>query len=134
MIPLEKIKPEHRAVLTRIQNSIPKEYFEKLIKKGKLSEIDPKVKLLKEKIIKGITDMTNPPELRKKCQLIIDSEELDTETQIVDKFYEKKIDKFIEEEVLKAEKRGELPKRKNLDKNIKRIIHYKNGTGTNKKS
>jgi uncharacterized protein YeeX (DUF496 family) len=137
---MKKIKPikeSYWKVLKRIQDSVPQEWYEKLRLKGKLSELDPKVKKLKEALIKGASDKENTKEVRHKCQILLDSEEFDKVIEITDKKYEKKIDEFITKEIEKASARGELPKGKkgrNIEKKLKRLNNLKYGTRTNTKS
>ena len=119
---LELLKPEHAKVLKRIQDSIPKEYFEKLIRK------EPVAPTMKKGFEMALKDPNVGPELKRKAQIILDSGYLDKEIEVVDKRYENLIDKFIDKEIEAAVRRGELPKGKknrNIGKKLKRIIKAK---------
>ena len=64
-------------------------------------------------------------DIKRKAQIMLDSGELDKKMLVIDKKIEKKIDKYIEDEITAAIRRGELPKGKkyrNLDKTIKKAI------------
>lgn len=64
-------------------------------------------------------------DIKRKAQIMLDSGELDKKMLVIDKKIEKKIDKYIEDEITAAIRRGELPKGKkyrNLDKQIKKAV------------
>jgi translation elongation factor EF-1beta len=119
------IKPEHKKVLERIQNSIPKEWLDNLTRKEPIAEP------VKEIIERALVDDEVSEEVKEKFRLVKDSGYLDKEIEVENGEITLKIDKYIDEEIEKAIKRGELPKGKknrNVGKKIKRIIKYKNGT------
>ena len=103
---LEKTKPEYSEVLKRIQDSIPTEWLNKLVKKVPVA---PTIKMAYERAVK---DPDVSDELKRKAQIILDGGYLDRETQVVDKRYENYINKFIDKEIELAVRRGELPKSK----------------------
>lgn len=137
---LQPIKAEYMKVLQRIQDSIPKEWLDNL---GHEEVIAPTIKKMYEKVAKTkVADLakdlakgdekstvkdweTRAKEVKRKAKIILDSGELDKKTLVIDKNIEKKIDKFVDEEIEAAIRRGELPKGKkfrNLNKKLKKQI------------
>lgn len=115
---IKPLKESYWKVIKRIQDSIPKEWQEKLVKKVPQS---PTMKLVCERAIK---DPNVGEELKKKAQTLLDSGLLDTMVEVVDKRYEKYIDNYVQKEIESAVKRGELPKGKkgrNLIKKVKQL-------------
>lgn len=124
---IKPIKKEYMKVLERIQNSIPKELTDNVTSKVQKA---PKQAKLYRDIAAGIDnpDIDNTritPKIKEFAQAIIDSGEIkrfEEEITIENKEVTFKINKFIEEEIEKAVKRGELPKGKkfrNLNKKVK---------------
>jgi len=124
---IKPIKKEYMLVLERIQNSIPKELTDNVTLKVMKA---PKQAKLYRDIAAGIDnpDIDNSrvsPKVREFAQALIDSGEIakfEEEVTIENKEVTFKINKFIEEEIGKAVKRGELPKGKkfrNLNKKVK---------------
>jgi SLT domain-containing protein len=98
------------------QNSIPKEWTDKLMIKG-----NPSIKML-EVLKKIVVDKDATEQQRYKAQLLLDAGTFEKEIDMVDKKVEKKINDFIQSEIEKSVKRGTLPKGKkfrNLKKKIK---------------
>jgi hypothetical protein len=135
-----KLKPlnkDIKVVLDRIQNSIPKEWLDNVTRKEMLA---PKYAKLIRDMASGTANkdvkknFVITPEMKEKAQALIDSgqiNELEKEVDVENKEITDKIDKFVDEEIQKAIKRGELPKGKkhrNIGKKFKRIIKTKNGT------
>lgn len=119
---IEPLKPEYAKVLKRIQDAIPKEWFEKLVRK------EPVAPTMKKGFEMAVKDPKVSAELKRKAQIILDSGYLDKEIEVVDRRYENLIDKFIDKEIEAAVRRGELPKGKkhrNIGKKLKRIIKAK---------
>jgi hypothetical protein len=119
---LETTAPEYSKVLKRIQDSIPKEWLNKLVKKV------PQAPTIKKAYERAITDPNVSDEIKRKAQMILDSGYLDKEIEVVDKKWETHINKFIDTEIAASVRRGELPKSKkyrNAGKKIKRIIKNK---------
>lgn len=112
---IERLKPEIVSELQRIQNSIPKEWTEKLVIKD-----NPSKKIL-ETLKKIVVDPDATESQRYKAQLMLDAEMFEKEVDMGDKKVEKKINDFIESEIAKSVKRGTLPKGKKF-RNIKKII------------
>lgn len=120
-------------VLTRIQKSIPKEWLDNVTKKEQLA---PK----NAKMIRDIANGVENPDFdsskitdkeREFARAVIDSGQINDMEKFVDvenKEYTAKIDKFIDDEIEKATKRGELPKGKkfrNINKKVKQQIKCK---------
>lgn len=64
-------------------------------------------------------------EVQRKAKIMLDSGELDKKMLVIDRKMEQKIDKYIDDEIQSAIRRGELPKGKkfrNLDKKIKKNL------------
>jgi hypothetical protein len=119
---LETTAPEYSKVLKRIQDSIPKEWLNKLVKKVPQA---PTIKMAYERALK---DPDVSDEIKRKAQMILDGGYLDKEIEVIDKKWETHINKFIDAEIEASVKRGELPKSKkyrNAGKKIKRIIKNK---------
>jgi hypothetical protein len=73
---MKTLKPEHKSVLDRIQESVPKYLTESVVVKEK---VDPKfIEVLK----KGVKDEEFRPETRAKWQLILDSGFLEKEIDL----------------------------------------------------
>lgn len=116
---LETLKPEIRAILKRIQDSVPKEWSEKLTVRK------PVAPTIKEAYIRAINDPNVNDELKRKAQIILDSGLLDKEVEVINKRYETYISRFIDKEIEASIRRGELPKkRKNVGKIIKEKIKH----------
>lgn len=116
-------------VLERIQNSIPKELLDNILKK---EVVAPKYAQLVRDIASGKDNKDINNELitdrqREQAQAIIDSgqiKELEKEIDVEDKEVTSKIDKYVDEEIFKAIERGELPKGKKF-RNLKKKIQWK---------
>jgi len=119
---LEKLSKEHLKVLARIQNSIPKEWTNNATHKEKATSV------IEEVIEKALVDPEVSDEIKAKCLMIKNSGQLYKEIEVDNPKITKLIEQFIDREIAKAIKRGELPPRaKESGKNIKRIIKAKNG-------
>lgn len=118
---------EHKKVLDRIQNSIPKEWLDNVTHKEMFA---PKY----AKLIRDIASGTQNPDIKKgvvfskeqieQAQAIIDSERINDFEKLIDvetPEITKKIDAFVEDEIKKAIARGELPKGKKF-RNLKKKI------------
>lgn len=119
---LETLAPAYSKVLKRIQDSIPKAWLEKLVRKV------PQAPTIKKAYLRAIDDPNVSEEIKRKARIILDSGYLDKEIEVVDKKWEAHINKFIDTEIKASVKRGELPKSKkyrNAGKKIKRIIKAK---------
>jgi NH3-dependent NAD+ synthetase len=99
------MKKKHLQVIERIQNSIPKELKDSLMKEERYAPVTLEI------IDKALADKRGTPEFLEKLQALKDSGELDRTMQVVDVEVEKKIDAYMESELKKAIKRGELPKK-----------------------
>ena len=116
------MKKKHLKVIQRIQNSIPQELKDHLMKQEPYA---PTTLLLIDKIL---ADGKGTPELREKLQAIKDSGELNRTVEVVDTAVEKQLDEYIETELKKAIKRGELPKKmEKLKSKAKHGHHNKKG-------
>lgn len=112
---MEKLTDKQKAVLKRIQDSIPKEW---LCNATTEQETYP---ALKEIIDKALADPETSKELRDKCLMIKNSGHLDRKSTIENPKFTKLIDQYVQREIKKAIKRGELPKikkQKNAKNNI----------------
>ncbi len=116
---LESMNPAHAKVLKRIQDSIPVSWMENLVERV------PAAPGMKEACEKAVKDKKQPEEVRRKAQLLLDSGYLDKTLEVVNKYFERLINNFIDKEIGLAVKRGELPqgkKHRNFDKRLKRAI------------
>ena len=107
---MKTIKPEHKSVLDRIQESVPKYLTESVVVKEK---VDPK---FIEVLRKGVKDEEFSKETRAKWKLILASGFLDKEIEKEDPFIAEEINAYIELEMAKAVIRKELPKPKKMEK------------------
>lgn len=120
---------EEKAVLARIQNSIPKEWTDNVTKKEVLA---PKF----AKLVRDLANGNDNPDInqalvtekeREKARAIIDSgqiAELEKEVDVENKEITRKIDEYIDQEIEKAMARGELPKGKKF-RNLHKKIQWK---------
>ena len=123
---IKKLTDEEKAVLDRIQNSVPKEWLDNVTMKVMVA---PKY----AKLIRDIAEGKDNPDIkngmitdkeREKAKAIVDSgqiEELERLVEVENKEITKQIDKFVDGEIQKAMARGELPKSKkfrNLNKKL----------------
>lgn len=119
---LNQLTPEQLKVIARIQNSIPKMWLDNITHKEKPGGVALEI------IEKALVDPEVSEEVKQKCRLMKDSGYLDKEIDVENPQYTKLIDEYVEREIKKAVKRGELPKKaKGTGKNIKRLIKAKNG-------
>jgi hypothetical protein len=119
---LPRLTPDQLKVIARIQNSIPKIWTDNVTHKVKTNET------IKEVIEKALVDPDVSEETKAKCLSIKNSGELDKEMDVEDPKITKLIDEYVDREIKKAIKRGELPKKaKEVGKNIKRITKAKYG-------
>jgi len=120
---------EEKAVLARIQASIPKEWTDNVTKKQVLA---PKF----AKLIRDLASGNKNPDInealitdkeREKAKAIVDSGEIaefEKEVDVEDKEVTKQIEDFIDKEIEKAMVRGELPKGKKF-RNLHKKIQWK---------
>lgn len=101
-----ELTEKQRAVLTRIQNSIPEELLKKVTYKERPADV------IYEIIDKAMEDPEVSQEVKDKFYLIKLSGILEREIEVEDKDVTSEIDKFVDSEIEKAIKRGELPKPK----------------------
>jgi hypothetical protein len=123
---IKPIKAEYIKVLQRIQDSIPTELLAQVTKRERIAQP------VEEIIERALIDPEVSQETKERFQMVKDSGYLDREIDVENREVTRKIDQFIESEIEKAVKRGELPKGKkfrNLDKKVKRIIKTKYGKG-----
>ena len=128
---LEQMNPAHAKVLKRIQDSIPKSWYEGLIKKVPVA---PGIKEACERAVKD-KDPKITAEVKKKAQMLLDSGMLDKFMEVEDPKYARLINTFLDKEIAAAIKRGELPKGKkhrNIGKNLMRITKEKAKANTKK--
>lgn len=119
---LEAMNPAHAKVLKRIQDSIPVSWLENLVEKK------PAAPGMKEACERAQKDPDVNEETKRKAQILLDSGVLDKTIEVVNKYFEKLINDFIDKEIAAAVRRGELPhgkKHRNFDKKLKRIIKAK---------
>lgn len=112
---MKKLKPEHLKVLRRIQDSISKEWLDNVVMK---EEIAPTSKLI---IKKALKDKEVSKEVKERLKNALDSGYLDQMIEVTNPEIEKKIDDYVMEEIEKAVKRGELPKKK--VRSVKRTLN-----------
>jgi hypothetical protein len=117
------MKKKHLKVIQRIQNSIPQDLKDHLMKTEPYA---PTTLLLIDKIL---ADGKGSPELREKLQAVKDSGELNRTVEVVNRKVEKEIDSFIESELKKAIKRGELPEKMEKLKSKSRKNGYNDKKG-----
>lgn len=119
---LNQLTHDQLKVIARIQNSIPKMWLDNVTHKEKHGAV------MLEIIEKALVDPEVTEEIKEKCRLLKSSGYLDKEVDVENPKFTKLIDDYVEREIKKAIKRGELPKiAKDSCKNIKRIIKAKNG-------
>ncbi len=126
---LEAMNPAHAKVLKRIQDSIPESWMSSLVDKV------PVAPGTKEACEKAVKDPDVSEEVKKKAQILLDSGYLDKMMEVVNPYFERLINNFIDKEIGLAVKRGELPKGKkyrNFDKKLKRAIRSSDDMRTEK--
>ena len=96
---------EQKKVIARIQNSIPKMWIENVTHKEQLAPT------IKEVIERALLDPEVSEEVKARCLMIKNSGDLDKERDVENPKYAKLIDSYIDREIKKAVKRGELPKK-----------------------
>jgi hypothetical protein len=107
---MKTLNPKIKAVLDRIQASVPKYLTDKVVIKEKLA---PEVV---EVLKKGVVDEEFAPEVRKKWQMVLDSGYLEKEIDKEDPYIAQEIEAYIELEMAKAVVRKEIPKLKKMEK------------------
>lgn len=120
------MKKAHVRILQGIQDSIPKELLDGLMKKVLAYPA------LKEIATRGKDDPNVSEEDRNKFRIMLDSGYLDKEIEVIDPEVEKKINDFVEAEITKAKKLGRLPKRApklKLNKKAKKNVRQKSTKG-----
>lgn len=118
---LETLKPEHIKVLTRIQNSIPREWLNNVTHTVKEDTV------ILDIVEKGLADPEVSEEVKAKLRLVKESGYATPEREVENTKITKLIDDYVKKEIKKAIARGELPKKaKEANKNISRIIKVKN--------
>lgn len=118
----DKLLPEHKQVLLNIQQSIPKEWLDKVTKR---EDIAPTVKEVMEK---ALVDPDVSDETKAECKMVLDSalmkQQVDTEQQDITEL----VDAYTEKEILKAVLLKRLPplkKRRSFEVANKRFTKLK---------
>lgn len=99
------MKKKYLRVLHEIQESIPKELLERLMKK---EIIGSTVKEVIERALKEPDDVVSQDE-KQRFQAMIDSGYLDTEIEVIDTDVDKQIDALVGAAIAKAVADGRLP-------------------------
>ena len=124
---IRPIKKEYTEVLKRIQASIPEELLKNVTKKEMVAPLNAKMMraLANGEDFPDIDMSKITPRHREQAKAIVDSGKIADLEKLIDvenKEVTLKIDAYIDEEIEKAIRRGELPKGKkfrNLNKKIK---------------
>jgi hypothetical protein len=115
---MKRINKKHMAVLKRIQASIPEELLAKVVYKEKVSD-----GVVGEIITKGLADPEVSAEVKEKLMLMKESGFLDKEVEVENLEVTKEIDAYIDSEMEKAIKRGELPAKKQKNGRSKKRVN-----------
>lgn len=126
---IRPIKKEYVEVLKRIQDSIPKELLDNVTKKVMLAPLNAKmIRALANGESSPDVDMSKiTPRHIEQAKAIVDSgkiAELERMIDVEDKDITRKIEEYVDGEIEKAIKRGELPKGKKF-RNINKQVKWK---------
>jgi len=108
---INKLTLKQKQVIARIQNSIPKGWLENVVSKKPFAPVTMKI------ITKGLADPDVSNETKAKLITLRDSGFVNKVVDVENNKYVKLISDYVDKEVKKAIKRGELPKKINNGKN-----------------
>ncbi len=106
------INEQAKKVLKEINESVPKAWWDMLIKKVWANPV------IRELVDRGLADPEVTGETRNKLIILKQSSEYSEETEIIDEEIEKKIDELLTRKVRQATKSGRLPPLKKEDFNV----------------
>lgn len=119
---IEQISEEQKIVLRDIQQSIPKEWLDKVTKR---EDIAPATKEILER---AILDPDVDEQFKKEARLILDSGYLNKQVDVEQQDISELIDSYVELEIIKAVILKRLPplkKKKNYEMALKRFNKLK---------
>jgi hypothetical protein len=122
---MKKLTHENLIVLERIQKSIPKDLLKGLLKKEKIAPV------VEEIVKRGLKDKEVTEAVKFKLRMIRDSGILKKKIDVLNESIAKKIDKYVEDEIKKAVKRGDLPNREKIISQSKKYVKSRNSDKTN---
>lgn len=104
-----------KQVLKEINDSVPKKWWDMLIKKV------PANPVIREVVDRGLVDPEVTGKTREKLETIKRSEEYSEMLDVIDSEIEKKIDEHLTRKVRQATKSGRLPPLKKEDFNVRKL-------------